>query len=175
MNICRNLVHLDSLGPPGVSSRPLGSHPSTPCVVRVFVFVYTHIHPRTLPPASKNTEHTDKTPIPPSVKNNPLRPATIAHHRLANPPHPRSPTTNEQTAHTRAHVHTLEEFVCKCVCWCQIKTCITYTPAYTMAPRTPISCTPHPPQTNADTPVHARLYNGPARLLSKRSQNSSGI
>jgi len=51
--ICRDLVHLDSLGPPGVSSRPLGSQPSTPSVQGVCVCVYTHIYTHTLPPAFK--------------------------------------------------------------------------------------------------------------------------
>jgi len=36
-------------------------------------------------------------------------------------------------------------------------TCITYTPAYALAP--------HPPQTNTDTPTHARLCNGAASTL----------
>jgi len=36
--------HLDSSGPPGVSSWPLGSHPSTPCAVCVCLCVYTLIH-----------------------------------------------------------------------------------------------------------------------------------
>ena len=34
--VCRDLVHLDSSGPPGVSSRLLGSHPSTPSVKCMF-------------------------------------------------------------------------------------------------------------------------------------------
>ena len=53
IHICRHLVHLDSSGPPGVSSRHLGSQSSTPYVwcVWVTVCVYTHIHPHTLPPA----------------------------------------------------------------------------------------------------------------------------
>jgi len=37
IHICQDLVHLDSLGPPGVSSRPLGSHQSTPSVQCVCV------------------------------------------------------------------------------------------------------------------------------------------
>jgi len=46
--VCQDLVYLDSLGPPGVSSRLLGSYPST-CAVCVCVCVYTHSHTRTLP------------------------------------------------------------------------------------------------------------------------------
>jgi len=42
IHICRDSVHLDSLGPPGVSSRPLGSQLSTPYVQYVCVYVYTH-------------------------------------------------------------------------------------------------------------------------------------
>jgi len=58
---CRDFVQLHSSGPPGVACWPLGSHPSTTCLVcvSVCVCVYTvtrtHIHPRTLPPASKPT------------------------------------------------------------------------------------------------------------------------
>jgi len=44
IHICRDLVHLDSSGPPGVWSRPLGAHPSTPCAVCVCVCVYTSMH-----------------------------------------------------------------------------------------------------------------------------------
>ena len=44
IHICGDLVHLDFLGPPGVSSRPLGSHPSTPYVQCVCVCAYTHTY-----------------------------------------------------------------------------------------------------------------------------------
>ena len=37
-----------------------------PCLHTV---IYTHVHPHTLPPVSKNREDTDNTPISPSVKN----------------------------------------------------------------------------------------------------------
>ena len=44
----RDFVHLDSSGPPGVSSRPLGLQSSTPymqCVcVCAYTHTYTHIH-----------------------------------------------------------------------------------------------------------------------------------
>jgi len=43
IHICRDSVHLDSSGPPDVLSRPLGSHPSTPCAVYVCV-CGTHTH-----------------------------------------------------------------------------------------------------------------------------------
>ena len=68
--ICRDLVHLDPLSPPSVSSRPLGSHPSTLRAVCVFVCVYTHIHPRTLPTPSINRENTDNIFIFPQSNNN---------------------------------------------------------------------------------------------------------
>jgi len=42
--VYQDLVHLDSSGPPGVSSRLLGSHPSTPSVQCVCVCAYTHTH-----------------------------------------------------------------------------------------------------------------------------------
>ena len=46
--VCRDLVHLDSSGPPGVSSQLLGSHPSTPgttpSVQCMCVCAYTHTH-----------------------------------------------------------------------------------------------------------------------------------
>jgi len=57
------LVDLNSAGSPGVSSRLLGSQPSTPSVcVCVCACVYTHIHPHTLPPALK-IEKTQTTPL----------------------------------------------------------------------------------------------------------------
>ena len=43
-HVCQDLVHLHSSGPPGVSSRPLGSQPSTPCVQCVCVCAYTHTY-----------------------------------------------------------------------------------------------------------------------------------
>ena len=42
--VCQDLVHLDSSGPPGVSSRLLGSHPSTSSVQCACVCAYTHTH-----------------------------------------------------------------------------------------------------------------------------------
>ena len=42
--VWRDLVHLDSLGPTGVSSRLLGTHPSTQSVQYVCVCAYTHTH-----------------------------------------------------------------------------------------------------------------------------------
>jgi len=53
------------------------------CVcVCVTVCVYTHIHSRVHPSPSKIEEDTDKTPISPSVKNNPPRQATSALQKL---------------------------------------------------------------------------------------------
>jgi len=79
IHICRDLVHLDSLGPPGVSSRPLGSHPSNPYVQCVCVCVRIHkTTPTYTPTRVKNREDIDNTPISPSVKNNPPRQATSA-------------------------------------------------------------------------------------------------
>jgi len=40
-------------GPRGVSPRPLGSHPNTPCALCIYMCVSTHIHSHALPPASK--------------------------------------------------------------------------------------------------------------------------
>jgi len=63
--------------------------------------VYTHVHPHTLPPLSKNTEHTLKTPISTSVKNNLPHQATSAH-RLSELPHPRPRTPmNKLRIHER--------------------------------------------------------------------------
>jgi len=73
IHICRDLVHPDSSGPPGVSSRPTGSHPGIPCVVCVRIHTHT---PTYTPSCVKNCEDTDNTPISPSFKNNPPRQAT---------------------------------------------------------------------------------------------------
>jgi len=87
--------------------------------VTVCVCVYTQIHPHKLPPASKKKEDTDNTPISPSVKNNPLCPATSALHRLTDPVHLRPPTTiNKLCIHARMCIP-CSECVRKCVCWCQ--------------------------------------------------------
>jgi len=108
MYVCRDLVHLDSSGPPGVSSRLLarwGPHNRVPhpCSVRVCVRIYTHT-PIYTPTRVKNREDTYNTPILPSVKSKPPRQAT----RLAEPHHPRCSTLNEQTAHKWAHMRTLQ-------------------------------------------------------------------
>jgi len=81
---------------------------STLCAVGVCVCVYTYIHAHTLPPASKDREDTDNTPISPSVKNNP-----------AEPSQPRPPTRMNKL---RIHEHMCtqcSECVRRCVCWCQ--------------------------------------------------------
>ena len=50
IHIRRDLVHLDSLHPPGVSSRPLGSQSSTPYVWCVCHSVCIHTHTPTFTP-----------------------------------------------------------------------------------------------------------------------------
>ena len=119
VHICRDLVHLahNSSGPPGVSSRPLGSR-RVPHVQCVCVCVYTHMSARTLPPTSKIEKTQDNNDfICPSVENNPPRQETSAltiWNPLAS-----SSNANEQTVHTRVHVHTLQRLCRKYVCWCQ--------------------------------------------------------
>jgi len=108
-----HMLRLDSSDPPGVSSRPLGSHPSTPYVVRVCVCVYTHA----LPPVSKDIEDTDNIPISPPVKNNPPRQVTSVLHRLADPPHPRPLTTMNKLRIQARISTTCSECVRKCACW----------------------------------------------------------
>ena len=77
--VCRDLVHLDSSGPPGVSLTRGRTSKYPICAVRVCVCVYTHTHSLTYTPTRvKNRADTDKTPIFPSVKNNPPRQATSA-------------------------------------------------------------------------------------------------
>jgi len=89
----RDLVHLDSSGPPGVSSRLLGSYPSTPSVC-LCVCVYTHIHTHTLPPALK-IEKTQTQPYLSFFQKSPLTPSNKRSHRIVEPPHPHSPMLNE--------------------------------------------------------------------------------
>jgi len=52
----------DSSGPPGVSSRSLGSHLSTPYVQCVYVCAYTHTYTHILPPALR-IKKTQTTPL----------------------------------------------------------------------------------------------------------------
>jgi len=66
---------------------------------RVCVRIHTPT-PIYTPTCVKNREDTDNTPIFPSVKNNPPTPSHKCPHTLVGPPHPRSPTLNQQTAHT---------------------------------------------------------------------------
>ena len=66
------------------------------CSVCVCVRIHTHT-PTYTPTRVNNGEDTDNTPISPSVKNKPLRQATNAWPGLAEIPHLRSPTLDEQT------------------------------------------------------------------------------
>ena len=96
---------LDFLGPPGVSSRLLGSHPSTSsvCAVYVCTCVYTHIHPHTLPFPLK-IEMTQTTPL--SFLLSKIIPHAKCSYRTVGPPHPRSPNakqTNCTCISARAH------------------------------------------------------------------------
>ena len=59
--ICRDSVHLDSSGPPGVSSQPLGSHPSTPCAVCHGVCLYTHTYTNIHSNPRQKIEETETT------------------------------------------------------------------------------------------------------------------
>jgi len=85
---------------PGLTSKYLM------CSVCVYA-IHTHT-PIYAPTCIKNREDTDNTPISSSVKNNPLRQATSALHRLADTLHPRPPTLYEHTAHILVHVHALQ-------------------------------------------------------------------
>jgi len=58
---------------------------STQCADCVCVCVYTHIHPRTLPPTSKIQRHSDNTSICLSVKSNPPHQVTSTLRRLVEP------------------------------------------------------------------------------------------
>ena len=76
--VCRDSVHLDSSGPPGVPSRLLGSH-RVPHLRSVCVCAYTQTYtPIYTPTRVQNRKDTDNTPMVPSVKNNPPRQATSA-------------------------------------------------------------------------------------------------
>jgi len=108
------LVVLDSFGPPGVLSRPLGLHPRTPRAVWVCLCVPTHIHPHTLPEWHPR-QKIDTALL--SFLMSKISPFTItfsagtsALHKLGESPHPR-PNANEQTAHIRAHMHAPVESV----------------------------------------------------------------
>ena len=78
IHICRDLVHLDSSGPPGISSRSLGSH-RVPrlCIGRVCVRIHTHM-PTYTTTRVKKYQNTDNTSILPSVKNDLPRQAISA-------------------------------------------------------------------------------------------------
>jgi len=78
IHICRDLVHLDSSGPPGISSRSLGSH-RVPrlCIGRVCVRIHTHM-PTYTTTRVKKYRNTDNTSILPSVKNDLPRQAISA-------------------------------------------------------------------------------------------------
>ena len=132
MDICRDSVLLDSPGPPGVVSRPLGSHlvldVQSVCVC-AYSHTYTHVHSH---PASKIEKTRDNTFISPSVKRNPPRHTTSALHRLVEPPHPRPGTRMKKLRiHERMCTHCSD---CVANMYGDIKnTCGLYTPAYTGA------------------------------------------
>jgi len=84
------------------------------CTVCACVRIHTHIHPHTLPPALK-IEHTQTTPLSFLLSKITPTPSNKCPHSLAEPPHPRSPTLNEQTALTWAHMCTLQR-ACTQIC-----------------------------------------------------------
>jgi len=68
--------------------------------------------------------------------------------------------------HIYMHIHcgtTCSECVRRCVCWCHKNTCVTYTPAHALVPKTPVlKCTQHSLQKIAHiyiyTHTHAHAY-----------------
>jgi len=54
---------------------------------------------------------------------------------------------------------TCSECVRRCVCWCKKHTCVTYTPAHALMPKTPVSkCMQHSLQKNAHTNIFLHTY-----------------
>jgi len=114
--VCRDLVHLDSSGPHGVSSRLLGSHRVTHlCIVCVCAPIHTvytcvyarvaHIHPHTLPPELKIERHRQH-PYFSFCQKQPPTPSNKCCYRLVEPPHPHSPMLNETNCtYMRAYAH----------------------------------------------------------------------
>jgi len=121
--------------------------------VCVCVCIHTHIHPRTLPSPSKNRSDPDNTHIVPSVKNFPIRQATNALHRLAEPLHPRPPTLmNKLSIHERMCIP-CREYVRKYVRWCLQHLCYANTCKCTGAQHTCL--VPHLPQ---QMQIHPRMH-----------------
>ena len=118
INTCRDLVHLDSSGPPGVSSRNLCSHPSTPYFLCVCVYVYTHTHQHTLPPALKK-EKTQTTPLsfllskitPHAKQQVPSKTSWTLPSSF-----PNAEWTN--CTYMSAYAHPVASVYAKCVLWC---------------------------------------------------------
>jgi len=115
-----------------VSHHDPWAHNWVPHMCSVCVCVCIHTHTTTCTPTGvKNREDTDNTPIPPSVKNDPLRQAKSAIIDYLIPF-----TLVPQRWMHKLHIHASERIctpcskrVRKCVCWCH-NTYLTYTPAH---------------------------------------------
>ena len=63
--------------------------------------------------------------------------------------------------HIYMHIHcgtTCSECVRRCVCWCHKNTCVTYTPAHALVPKTPVlKCTQHSLQKIAHIYIHTHI------------------
>jgi len=70
--MCRDLIHLDSLGSRCLVLTPGLTSEYAMCSVCMCVRIYTHT-PTYTPACVKSREDTDNIPISPSVKNNPPR------------------------------------------------------------------------------------------------------
>jgi len=119
IHVCQDLVHLDSSGPPSVSSWPLGSHPSSPRVVCVCVRIYAHTPTYTPIPVKIYIEYRQYLHVSSFKKWYPT-PGKSDLHRLAETTHLRLPTPmNKLRIHERTCTTWEGVFAKNNVNWCQ--------------------------------------------------------
>jgi len=109
--VCRDLVHLDSsrLRALQVSHPDSWAQNQIPHLCSGCVSVRIHTHTPTYTPTRvKNKKRHRQHPYLSSCQKSTPTPSNKCFRRPAEPPHPRSPTLNEQTAHSWAHMHILQ-------------------------------------------------------------------
>jgi len=109
IHICWDSIHLDSSSSPGVSSRSLGSHQSTPYAVCVCVHntpnTHTHTHIHSNPPSQ--IEKMQTTPRSRLLSKIALHASNNCSAYTSWNPRHSSSNANQQSAHTPAHLYTL--------------------------------------------------------------------
>jgi len=167
VHVCTLYTHTNTYLPRSSPSGFLGPSKCPVPTSGLTSSIYTHIHPRTFPPASKIEIHktTQHVYLFPSIKNNPPRQATSDLHRLIEFPH-LPPQTQKNKLRTHERMCTLcsdcktdmyGNFECQKHLW-NVYTCMHRYPGHLFSAH-------HAHRQNSHKPAHARPCDGAAMPL----------